>query len=116
MSINLIREDCRYALKYADLFVAAALQGSSDFYIDSCMGMLAAHGDKSEQYRDYWVSRGLDYKRAQLVYLLTFTKLLGATPKHHSKEWVLTNYHNYVPIFEQLERDHGTEQTHQTSS
>lgn len=61
-------------------------------------GMVSVHGDKVDQYEEYWVSQGLDFKKAQIIYFLTFTHLLGNVPKHHSKDWVIHNYDKYAHL------------------
>jgi len=67
-------------------------------YIAALDGMIAAHGDKVDQYEDYWVSKGLEFKKAQIIYFLTYTHLLGVAPKHTSREWVVDNYDKYVHL------------------
>lgn len=83
-----------YMLKHTDAFIAKVFEGEAR-YIDSCGGMISAHGDKVEQYRQYWESKGLDFNKAQIIYFLTFTKLLGDVPKHTSRAWVVANYDTY---------------------
>jgi hypothetical protein len=86
----------RYMLDNTDAFIAKVFEGDQR-YIDACSGMIAAHGDKSDQYREYWHSSGMDFKKAQIIYFLTFTKLMER-PKHQSKEWVVDNYDKYAPL------------------
>lgn len=80
----------KYMLNETDNFITEVFKGD-DRYINSCAGMVSAHGDKSEQYRTYWESKGLLFYKAQIIYFLTFTKLLGDTPKYKSGEWVVEN-------------------------
>lgn len=84
----------RYMIDETDAFIAKVFAGD-DRYIEACGGMVAAHGDKSEQYRSYWESQGIPFYKAQIIYFLTYTKLLGDTPKYKSKEWVVENFHKY---------------------
>lgn len=60
-----------------------------------CSGLVDAHGDKTDQYRDRWEEAGVPYFHGALIYLLTFTDQLGDTPKHQSCEWVIENYPVY---------------------
>lgn len=67
-------------------------------YAASCMGMISAHGDKVEQYMGYWRRAGLLTTKAQIIYFLTYTKLLGDTPKHESAKWVVDNYNDFAHL------------------
>lgn len=87
----------QYMVANTDAFIAKVFEGEPR-YIDSCGGMIPAHGDKVDQYREYWHSSGIDFKKAQIIYFLTYTKLLGDTPKHKSKEWVIDNYDKYAHL------------------
>lgn len=87
--------DLHYMLNNTDAFIAKVFEGDAR-YIDACGGMVAAHGDKSEQYRDYWHSSGIDFNKAQIIYFLTYTKLMEQ-PKHLSKEWVIDKYAHLLP-------------------
>lgn len=89
-------DDLHYMLKHTDAFIANVFVGD-ERYIDACSGMVAAHGDKVEQYRDYWHSSGMDFKKAQIIYFLTYTKLMDQ-PKHLSKQWVIDNYDTYAHL------------------
>ncbi|BDR24933.1 hypothetical protein KEN51_CDS0096 [Pseudomonas phage vB_Pae10145-KEN51] len=84
----------QYMLDNTDKFISAVFSGE-DRYIDACAGLVAAHGDKTEQYRYIWEEAGLDFNKAQVIYFLTYTKLLGDTPKHMSCQWVIDNYNKY---------------------
>lgn len=84
----------KYMLTNTDAFIAKVFEGDQR-YIESCGGMVSAHGDKSTQYRSRWEDAGLDFNKAQIIYFLTFTKLLGDTPKHNSCQWVIDNYSTY---------------------
>lgn len=87
---------CDYMLAYTDEFISVVFDGEPN-YIRACAGMVSAHGDKVEQYRDYWEENGLDFNKAQIIYFLTYTKVMDL-PKHKSKEWVLENYEKYASI------------------
>ena len=86
----------QYMLANTDAFIAEVFKGEPR-YIDACGGMVSAHGDKSDQYEQYWHSSGIDFKKAQIIYFLTFTKLMDR-PKHLSKEWVVDNYDKYANL------------------
>lgn len=92
----MLSEDARYMIDHTDAFIAKVFDGEPR-YIDSCGGMVGAHGDKMSQYRDYWESNGLDYNKAQIIYFLTFTKVMDR-PKHESKQWVVDNYTTYSDL------------------
>lgn len=87
----------RYMLDNTDAFIAKVFEGDQR-YIDSCAGMISAHGDKVDQYRNQWEMNCLNFNKAQIIYFLTFTKLLGDTPKHQSMQWVVDNYIRYAPL------------------
>lgn len=86
----------QYMLANTDAFIAEVFKGD-ERYIDACGGMVSAHGDKSDQYQWYWQSAGMDFKKAQIIYFLTFTRLMNR-PKHESKEWVVDNYAKYAHL------------------
>lgn len=67
-------------------------------YAEACMGMVSAHGDKVDQYMGYWRRAGLLTTKAQIIYFLTYTKLLGDTPKHESAKWVVDNYNDFAHL------------------
>lgn len=70
--------------------------------------MITAHSDKTPQYFDFWEEAGEHPHRIGLVYLLSFTPLLGDTPKSKSKEWALDSYlTKYGAVIEDLEKGHG---------
>lgn len=69
-------------------------------YTESCRGLVSAHSDKCEQYREYWDRYKIPFYHAILVYLLTYTKVFEETPKHLSREWVVVNYHKYQDLLE----------------
>lgn len=86
----------RYMLDNTDPFIAKVFNSKAR-YIDAYGGMVSAHGDKVDQYRDYWHSSGIDFNKAQIIYFLTFTELMDR-PKHQSKEWVVDNYDKYAHL------------------
>ena len=67
-------------------------------------GIIAAHGDKGRGYKKIWEEAGISFNRGMMLYLLTYTEVLGDTPKHESKEWVINNYLKYLPLIEEAER------------
>lgn len=69
-----------------------------------CGGIIGAHGDKAYGYRDQWKKADIPFGRGVLLYLLTYTKELGDTPKHKSCEWVINNYKKYLPHIESAEK------------
>lgn len=89
--------ETNYLIKNEDRFFETVFKGEPR-YIDSLKGMIAAHSDKCEQYRDYWLKYRIPFRHAVFVYLLTYTKVFGETPKHLSREWVVVNYHLYEEL------------------
>lgn len=87
-------DEAMYMVQQTDGFIGKVFEGDPR-YIHACDGMVSAHGDKSEQYRSFWEKAGLSFKKAQIIYFLTFTKLMGDQPKWKSKEWVVDNYSKY---------------------
>lgn len=85
-----------YMLDNTDDFIAKVFEGDPR-YIDACGGMVAAHGDKVDQYHDYWLEHQLFFLKAQIIYFLTYTKLMDR-PKHESKQWVVDNYAKYESL------------------
>lgn len=69
-----------------------------------CGGIITAHGDKAYGYKDQWKKAGIPFGRGVLLFLLTYTKELGDTPKHESCEWVIANYQKYLPHVEAAEK------------
>jgi hypothetical protein len=92
-----------YQLAVTDKFIARVF-AADPRYQEAYGGMVSAHGDKVEQYRDYWEDKGLDFNRASVIYFLTYTKKMYG-PKHKSKEWVISNYSHYWPILEEIEAE-----------
>lgn len=92
----MISQAARYMIDNTDTFIARVFEGDPR-YIDACGGMVSAHGDKTDQYQTYWVGKGLDFNKAQIIYFLTYTKLMDR-PKHESKEWVVDNYSKYEAL------------------
>lgn len=68
-----------------------------------CGGIVSAHGDKARGYERAWEKAGINKYRGSLLFLLTYTKAMGETPKHMSKEWVINNYLKYLPALEKVE-------------
>lgn len=88
-----IFESSRYMNAHTDAFMEKVFEGD-EVYIKSTRGMVSAHGDKTYQYKDFWERHGLEYKKAQIIYFLTYTKVMDR-PKPESKEWVVDNYKKY---------------------
>lgn len=72
-----------------------------------CAGIITAHGDKAYSYQDVWEEADISFKRGVLLFLLTYTKELGDTPKHESCEWVVNNYKKYLPLILESEKEAG---------
>ena len=72
-----------------------------------CAGIVSAHGDKAYGYKSEWEKHEIPFNRGVLLYLLTYTKLLGDTPKHESCNWVIANYPKYLPMIEETEKEIG---------
>ena len=70
-----------------------------------CGGMVSAHGDKAYSYRSDWDDHGIPFHHGVLLFLLTYTKERGETPKHKSCEWVIENYARYFMKIQQAERE-----------
>lgn len=68
-----------------------------------CGGMVSAHGDKAYSYKQEWKEAGINFYRGSLLYLLTYTKELGDTPKHESGKWVIDNYYKYLLAIQRVE-------------
>lgn len=68
-------------------------------------GAVSAHGDKCYGYKREWLRVGIPFHHGALLYLLTYTKEFGLTPKHESSEWVIRNYTKYVPMIEKAENE-----------
>lgn len=86
-----------YMLANTDQFIKDVFKDDPR-YAAACMGMISAHGDKVEQYMGYWRRAGLLTTKAQIIYFLTYTKLLGDTPKSKSAQWVVDNYNTYAHL------------------
>lgn len=89
--------DAKYMLDNTDKFISTVFKDEPR-YIQACAGMVSAHGDKVSQYRLTWEKAGLDFNKAQIIYFLTYTKLLGDTPKYMSAQWVIDNYSKYCDL------------------
>lgn len=61
-------------------------------------GIISAHGDKAYGYRREWEEAGVPFNHGVALYLLTYTKELGDTPKWESGQWVIDNYEKYRPL------------------
>lgn len=85
--------DCEYMIFHTSDFIKRVFN-EEPVYQRSYEGMVSAHGDKVTQYMDYWAEKGIDPFKAQIIYFLTYTKLMDM-PKHMSKEWVVENYATY---------------------
>lgn len=58
---------------------------------DLYAGLGQAHGDKCDQYKDYWESYGVPYYHGCVLYMLTYTPFMNR-PKPQSKEFVVDMY------------------------
>ena len=67
-------------------------------------GIIVSHGDKAYGYKDTWEKAGIPFNRGVLIFLLTYTRELGETPKHESREWVVRKYNKYLPFIEEAEK------------
>jgi hypothetical protein len=72
-----------------------------------CSGIIGAHGDKGRGYRSDWADVGINYYRGMMLFMLTYTKEIGDTPLHKSKEWIIDNYEKYLPLIEEVEQEVG---------
>ena len=72
-----------------------------------CGGIIGAHGDKAYGYKSDWKDASIPFGRGVLLFLLTYTKELGDTPKHLSVYWVIDNYQKYLPHIEAAEKVAG---------
>lgn len=68
-----------------------------------CGGFIIAHGDKVEQYKDDLEEAGIPYYHGCMMYMLTYTDKLGATPKWKSLEWIIDNYTHYVDLMPSID-------------
>lgn len=75
-----------------------------------CAGIISAHGDKAYGYGEKWKAAGISFARGSLLFLLTYTKEFGDTPKPASCEWVIDNYQKYLPHIEAAEKLAGLTQ------
>ena len=71
----------------------------------NCGGIVAAHGDKAYGYKRTWEDANIPFYHGVLLFLLTYTKELGDTPKHESCDWVIRNYPKYQPLIEKSEKE-----------
>lgn len=83
-----------YMLKHTDAFVAEVFKDKPRLII-AYSDLVPAYGSNVDQYREYWESKGLDFNKAQIIYLLTYTLEFGLSPKHTSRDWVVDNYDKY---------------------
>lgn len=74
---------------------------------DHSEGISVGHGDKAYGYENIWRQHDIPFNRGVMLYMLTFTKLLGDYPKHESFKWVIEQYQHYLPIIQQLEHEKG---------
>lgn len=70
-----------------------------------CGGIVSAHADKCYCYKAQWAAAGIKFHHGALLYLLTYTKELGDTPKHESVTWVQKRYKHYLPTIVEAERE-----------
>lgn len=69
-----------------------------------CGGMVSAHGDKAYGYKSEWAKAGINKYRGTLLFLLSYTKERGETPRHEVEQWVIDNYPKYLPMIEAAEK------------
>lgn len=70
-------------------------------------GIVSAHGDKGYSYKITWANVGINYYRGMMLFMLTYTKEIGDTPKHESDDWIINNYEKYLPLIEEVEKEIG---------
>lgn len=68
-----------------------------------CESINLAHGDGAYSHINAWEDAGINRNRGTLLFLLTFTKEFGDTPKHDSGKWVIANYSKYWPAIKAAE-------------
>lgn len=69
-----------------------------------CGGIVSAHGDKAYGYKNEWAKAGINKYRGTLLFLLSYTKERGETPRHEVEQWVIDNYPKYLPMIEVAEK------------
>ncbi len=65
------------------------------------------HLDKAYQYFDLWESKGLDIRRAAMIYLLTWTRYFDGQKKPDSANWVIENYELFSWALQCIEYEAG---------
>lgn len=70
-------------------------------------GIITSHGDKAYGYKNEWKKSGIKFRRGMLLFLLTYTKLLGDRPKYESLEWTIENYSQFLPMIIEAENQAG---------
>jgi len=72
-----------------------------------CAGIVSSHGDKCYGYKSPWEKCGIHFYRGALLYLLTYTKLLGDYPKYQSQQFVIDMYPQYINRILVIEKELG---------
>lgn len=72
-----------------------------------CGGIVSAHGDKGYSYKQEWKEAGISFNHGMMLYLLTYTKLLGNYDKSDSCQWVIDHYKKYLPYLVTAEKEVG---------
>lgn len=68
-------------------------------------GIITAHGDKGGSYSRMWKKAGIPYPHAMALYMLTYTREMGDTPKYESGQWVIDNYKKYKPLLPEIDEN-----------
>ena len=59
---------------------------------------------KAYGYKNEWAKAGINKYRGTLLFLLSYTKERGETPRHEVEQWVIDNYPKYLPMIEVAEK------------
>ncbi len=68
-------------------------------------GVISAHGDKAYGYRRIWKKAGIPFPHGVAIFFLTYTDLLGDTPKSDSAQWVVDNYDKYKSMLPEIDEN-----------
>lgn len=66
-------------------------------------GIIAAHGDKCEQYKDLWNQNNIPFPHGVAIYFLTYKKDFLVDKKSRSQDWVVENYPKYKKFLEPID-------------
>lgn len=64
-------------------------------------GLIVAHGDKCEMYKDIWAEHGISMEHGSALYLLTFCHPFSKEVRQtengwvHPYQWVIDNYNRF---------------------